>query len=135
MISQKCPKCLSSRVRRGYRPTSFWSKILFRYNLLCDNCNWEFTGFAVPGTVSAKPTKSPKKKQISKPYESLIPDESLKKSSDNSDPNLQIPSAENAVLPENPVVEESAEEKTSVTASEKKSVQPKQKKAKRKSGV
>ena len=60
MISQKCPKCLSNRVRRGYRPTPFWSKILFRYNLLCDNCNWEFTGFAVPGTVTSKPTKRTK---------------------------------------------------------------------------
>jgi hypothetical protein len=29
--------------------------------LLCDSCNWEFKGFAVPGTVSAKPTKKPKK--------------------------------------------------------------------------
>jgi hypothetical protein len=34
--------------------------------LLCDNCNWEFVGFAVPGTVSAKPTKNPKKKQTNK---------------------------------------------------------------------
>jgi hypothetical protein len=33
---------------------------------LCDNCNWEFSGFAVPGTVSAKPTKNPKKKQTIK---------------------------------------------------------------------
>jgi hypothetical protein len=33
-----------------------------RYHLLCDNCNWEFVGFAVPGTVSSKPTKSSKKK-------------------------------------------------------------------------
>lgn len=62
MISQKCPKCHSSRVRRGYRPTPLWSKLLFRYNLLCDSCNWEFTGFAVPGTVTSKPTKSSKKK-------------------------------------------------------------------------
>ena len=61
MISQKCPKCRSKRVRRGYRPTPIWSKALFRYNLLCDNCNWEFIGFAVPGTVSAKPSKKPKK--------------------------------------------------------------------------
>ncbi len=55
MISQNCPKCSSNRIRRGYRPTPFWSKVLFRYNLLCDGCNWEFKGFAVPGTVSAKP--------------------------------------------------------------------------------
>ena len=61
MISQKCPKCRSNRIRRGYRPTPLWSKILFRYNLLCDNCNWEFMGFAVPGTVRSKPTRKPKK--------------------------------------------------------------------------
>ncbi len=51
MISQKCPKCRSHRVRKGYRPTPLWSKALFRYNLLCDGCNLEFRGFAVPGTV------------------------------------------------------------------------------------
>jgi ribosomal protein L37AE/L43A len=60
MSTQKCPRCRSDRVRRGYRPTSFWSKLIFRYNLLCDNCNWEFKGFAVPGTVSTKPTKKRK---------------------------------------------------------------------------
>ncbi len=48
MITQKCPKCGSSRIRRGYRPTSVLSKLVFRYNLLCDTCNWEFTGFAIP---------------------------------------------------------------------------------------
>jgi hypothetical protein len=72
MISQKCPKCFSNRVRRGYRPTPLWSKILFRYNLLCDNCNWEFKGWAVPGTVSSKPTKNPKKKPASKTNDSLV---------------------------------------------------------------
>jgi len=61
MVSQRCPRCASGRVRRGYRPTPIWSKVLFRYNLLCDNCNWEFTGFAIPGTVSTKPTKKLKK--------------------------------------------------------------------------
>lgn len=62
MISQRCPKCHSNRIRRGYRPTPIWSKIVFRYNLLCDSCNWEFTGFAVPGTVTVKPTKKQKKR-------------------------------------------------------------------------
>lgn len=60
MISQRCPKCRSKRVRRGYRPTPWWSKILFRYHLLCDGCNWEFVGFAVPGTVSVKSGRSGK---------------------------------------------------------------------------
>lgn len=63
MISQRCPKCLSKRVRHGYRPTPIWSKLLFRYNLLCDSCNWEFVGFAVPGTVSHRPTRGNKSKQ------------------------------------------------------------------------
>lgn len=62
MISQRCPKCGSSRVRHGYTPTPIWSKVLFRYNLLCDGCNWEFKGFAVPGTVSTKPSRKPKRK-------------------------------------------------------------------------
>jgi len=61
MISQRCPKCRSSRVRAGYRPTPLWSKLLFRFNLLCNNCNWEFRGFAVPGTVSSNPRRNKKK--------------------------------------------------------------------------
>ncbi|CAN5352023.1 hypothetical protein BH10ACI1_BH10ACI1_22920 [soil metagenome] len=63
MISQRCPKCLSNRIRRGYRPTPIWMKVFFRYHLLCDGCNWEFNGIAVPGTVSSKPTKRRKKPQ------------------------------------------------------------------------
>ena len=60
MISQRCPKCGSSRIRRGYRPTTIFSKLFCRYNLLCDGCNWEFKGFAVPGTVSWKPKRKQK---------------------------------------------------------------------------
>lgn len=63
MISQRCPRCGSSRIRHGYRPTPIWSKILFRYNLLCDGCNWEFKGFAVPGTISSKSKKKNKKQK------------------------------------------------------------------------
>ena len=66
MISQRCPKCNSWRIRSGYRPTPLWSKLLFRFNLLCNNCNWEFRGFAIPGTVSSTPKRS-KKKQQSEP--------------------------------------------------------------------
>lgn len=62
MISQKCPRCNSNRVRRGYRHTPWLSRLIGRYYLLCDNCNWEFTGFAVPGTTSAKPTRRSKRK-------------------------------------------------------------------------
>lgn len=63
MSTQRCPRCNSDRVRRGYRPTPLLLKFIFRYNLLCDNCNWEFKGFAIPGTVSTKPTKKRKKEQ------------------------------------------------------------------------
>lgn len=65
MISQKCPKCNSSRIRAGYRPTPLWSLLFFRFNLLCDNCNWEFRGFAVPGTVSSKSKRSNKRQSDS----------------------------------------------------------------------
>jgi hypothetical protein len=97
MISQKCPKCLSSRIRRGYRPTPWWSKVLFRYNLLCDNCNWEFTGFAVPGTVSSKPTKNPKKKPTGKLNESVDNNKSTKNSlgSLQNEPSEPIVSLDN----------------------------------------
>jgi hypothetical protein len=61
MVSQKCPKCRSNRIRRGYRPTPFWSKAIFRYNLLCDHCNLEFKGFAVPGTVNSRSKRKDKK--------------------------------------------------------------------------
>jgi hypothetical protein len=63
MISQRCPVCESSRIRKGYRPTSFWSRLVLRYNLLCDNCNWEFIGFALPGFISTKQTKSSKERK------------------------------------------------------------------------
>lgn len=51
MISQRCPKCKSSRIRRGYKPTPFLLRMFGIYNLLCNHCNLLFTGFAVPGTV------------------------------------------------------------------------------------
>lgn len=31
-----------------------------RYNLLCNSCNWEFVGLAVPGTVTEHVRKRPK---------------------------------------------------------------------------
>lgn len=67
MISQSCPRCHSTRIRRGYRPTPLWSKFLCRFNLLCDGCNWEFKGFAVPGTVSTKSSKKRKPEENEAP--------------------------------------------------------------------
>ena len=130
MISQKCPKCLSKRVRRGYRPTPLWSKVLFRYNLLCDNCNWEFVGFAVPGTVTAKPTKSPKKKQTVKLNEA-----SNDHSSNNSVSTLKKEAEREEIDSLEKEENEEAAEKSSANENlAHKSVKTK-KKVKRKSGV
>jgi hypothetical protein len=38
-------------VRRGYTDTPLVLRLIGVYNLLCDNCNLLFRGFAVPGTV------------------------------------------------------------------------------------
>lgn len=73
MISQRCPRCYSRRIRRGYRQTHLLSKLFFRYNLLCDGCNWEFKGFAVPFTVSSTSIK-----KSSKSKQSLVNSESVK---------------------------------------------------------
>ena len=56
MISQRCPKCRSSRVRRGYTDTPLLLRMIGVYSLLCDNCNLLFRGFALPGTVPARGT-------------------------------------------------------------------------------
>ncbi|MGC2234925.1 MAG: hypothetical protein WA584_02020 [Pyrinomonadaceae bacterium] len=73
MVSQNCPRCASERVRRGYRPTPIWKKIFFRFHLLCDDCNWEYTGFAIPGTVSTKPTKRIRKLKLEETSKHLSP--------------------------------------------------------------
>lgn len=57
MISQHCPRCGSSCIRQGYGPTPFLLKLICRYNLLCDNCNWPFRGFVLPGTVGLRSRK------------------------------------------------------------------------------
>jgi len=59
MISQKCPKCRSSRIRKGYKPTPLLFRLVGTHYLLCNHCNLLFTGFAVPGTVGRSNRKSP----------------------------------------------------------------------------
>lgn len=51
MIGPKCPKCGSSRIRRGYKRTPLLMRMFGIYHLLCDHCNLLFTGFVVPGTL------------------------------------------------------------------------------------
>jgi hypothetical protein len=54
LIAQRCPKCGSSHLRRGYTDTPLLLRLIGVYSLLCDNCNLLFKGFAVPGTVPAR---------------------------------------------------------------------------------
>jgi hypothetical protein len=71
VATQRCPKCKSQRIRRGYKPTFILLRMIGIYNLLCDDCNLLFTGFAIPGTVSnrtkkRKETESKSKKRKNK---------------------------------------------------------------------
>ena len=43
-------------MRRGYTDTPWPLRLIGVYNLLCDNCNLLFRGFALPGTVPAHGT-------------------------------------------------------------------------------
>ena len=54
MIAQRCPKCGSTRLRRGYTDTPLLLRVIGVYELLCENCNLLFRGFALPGTVPAR---------------------------------------------------------------------------------
>jgi hypothetical protein len=54
-------------------------KLLFRFYLLCNNCNWEFTGFAVPGTVSSKSGRSKKKQSATSTPDKKDDTETLEK--------------------------------------------------------
>lgn len=65
MISQRCPKCRSSRIRKGYKPTPLILRLVGIHYLLCNHCNLLFTGFAVPGTVNRPSKKGQKKVSVS----------------------------------------------------------------------
>lgn len=69
MISQRCPKCRSSRIRKGYKPTPLLFRLVGIHHLLCNHCNLLFTGFAVPGTLGrpSKKGRHPKASDEGKP--------------------------------------------------------------------
>jgi hypothetical protein len=60
MTLQKCPKCGSSRIRRGYKRTPLPMRLIGIYHLLCDHCNLLFTGFVLPGTLRSHRRKKHK---------------------------------------------------------------------------
>jgi hypothetical protein len=52
MVTMKrCPKCTSSRIRRGYAHDPLLIRMLGFRELLCDSCNLRFRGFVIPGTL------------------------------------------------------------------------------------
>ncbi|MDX6693369.1 MAG: hypothetical protein QOF02_972 [Blastocatellia bacterium] len=62
MMKPHCPKCRSTRVRRGYKPSPLLFRMFGIYNLLCDHCNLLFRGFAIPGTVPKPGTRKRKQR-------------------------------------------------------------------------
>ena len=62
MIAQRCPKCGSTRLRRGYTDTPLLLRAIGVYNLLCENCNLLFRGFALPGTVPGRGSRRRRRK-------------------------------------------------------------------------
>jgi hypothetical protein len=46
-----CPKCGSTRVRRGYEELSLPLRLAGIHSLLCDSCNLSYRGFALRFTV------------------------------------------------------------------------------------
>lgn len=63
-----CPKCRSSRIRRGYAPDPLIVRIFGFRELLCDGCNLRFRGFVIPGTLphSGRHKKKPEKEKTIK---------------------------------------------------------------------
>jgi len=51
MLKPHCPKCSSSRVSKGYSPTTLLLRVVGYYDMHCHNCNLAYRGFAIPGTV------------------------------------------------------------------------------------
>ena len=56
MLSQRCPRCRSSRIQRGYDEPPLLLRLFGYYDLFCNNCNLEFKGFAVPGALKRLPS-------------------------------------------------------------------------------
>ena len=51
MATLKCPRCASARVQRNFGDAPFLLRAVGINDLLCNNCNAEFRGFAPPGMI------------------------------------------------------------------------------------
>ena len=67
-MMKRCPKCNSSRVRRGYAHDPLLIRLVGYRELLCDSCNLRFRGFVIPGTLPhSKRTNRKEDKQEAPP--------------------------------------------------------------------
>jgi hypothetical protein len=73
MNFQKCPKCGSTRIRRGYKRTPLLMRLVGIYHLLCDHCNLLFTGFVLPGMLNKHHKKKHRHRKQDEETENLRP--------------------------------------------------------------
>lgn len=57
MLSQRCPRCNSSRIQHGYNDSPEFLRLVGIHELLCNNCNLEFKGLAPLGKKRERSTK------------------------------------------------------------------------------
>ena len=58
---QICPRCSSTRVRRGYGRERFGLRLIGVRELLCNHCNLSFTRFVLPGMMPKSSHRSKKR--------------------------------------------------------------------------
>ena len=59
-----CPSCGSSRIRNGYKPASFWLRMIGMRGLLCDSCNFPFCAFSPLPPKSRRPQQAQRKADV-----------------------------------------------------------------------
>src|SRR6266508_1064211 len=60
---QTCPRCGSTRVRRGYGRERFGLRLIRVRELLCNHCNLSFTRFVLPGMMPKSSHRSKKRNE------------------------------------------------------------------------
>jgi hypothetical protein len=62
MFTSSCPRCGSQRIQRGFYDPPLYLRLAGVFDLLCNNCNFEFRGRSLPGLHSRRPSD---KKEVS----------------------------------------------------------------------
>lgn len=56
MLTPRCPRCKSRRIQHGFNDAPLGLRLVGIRELLCNNCNLEFKGFALPGSLKRVPS-------------------------------------------------------------------------------